>query len=84
MKRALKIFGIVVVVMLLAVITLPFLVNVNSFRPKLESELSAALGRDVKVGNLSLSILSGSVQRRTFRSPMIRHSAKMLSSAPRP
>ena len=61
MKRALKIFGIVVVVMLLAVITLPFLVNVNSFRPKLESELSAALGRDVKVGNLSLSILSGSV-----------------------
>ena len=47
--------------MLLAVITLPFLVNVNSFRPKLESELSAALGRDVKVGNLSLSILSGSV-----------------------
>ena len=33
----------------------------NSFRPKLESELSTALGRDVKVGNLSLSILSGSV-----------------------
>ena len=61
MKRALKIFGIVVAVMLLAVITLPFLVNVNSFRPKLESELSTALGRDVKVGNLSLSILSGSV-----------------------
>src|SRR5437763_14517370 len=61
MKRALKIFGIVVAVILLAVITLPFLVNVNSFRPKLESELSTALGRDVKVGNLSLSILSGSV-----------------------
>src|SRR5947199_6190402 len=61
MKRALKIFGIVVAVMLLAVITLPFLVNVNSFRPRLESELSTALGRDVKVGNLSLSILSGSV-----------------------
>ena len=61
MKRALKIVGIVVVVILLAVIALPFLVNVNSFRPKLESELSTALGRQVKVGNLSLSILSGSV-----------------------
>ncbi len=61
MKRILKIVGIVVVVILLVVIALPFLVNVNSFRPKLESELSTALGREVKVGNLSLSILSGSV-----------------------
>src|SRR5712692_8090375 len=61
MKLALKIIGIVVVVILLAVIALPFLINVNSFRPKLESELSTALGRQVKVGNLSLSILSGSV-----------------------
>jgi AsmA protein len=61
MKRALKIIGIVVAVILLVVIALPFLVNVNSFRPRLESELSAALGRQVKVGNLSLSILSGSV-----------------------
>jgi len=61
MKRALKIIGIVVAVILLVVIALPFLVNVNSFRPKLESELSSALGRQVKVGNLSLSILSRSV-----------------------
>jgi AsmA protein len=61
MKRTLKIIGIVVVVILLVVIALPFLINVNSFRPKLESELSTALGRQVKVGNLSLSILSGSV-----------------------
>lgn len=61
MKRVLKIVGIVVVIILLVVIALPFLVNVNSFRPKLESELSTALGREVKVGNLSLSILSGSV-----------------------
>ena len=61
MKRALKIIGIIVVVILLAVIALPFLINVNSFRPKLETELSTALGRQVKVGNLSLSILSGSV-----------------------
>jgi AsmA protein len=61
MKRALKIIGIVIVVLLLVVIALPFVINVNTFRPKLESDLSAALGREVKVGNLSLSILSGSV-----------------------
>ncbi|HEV3207879.1 MAG TPA: AsmA family protein [Terriglobales bacterium] len=61
MKRGLKIAGIVVAVILLILIALPFLINVNSFRPKLESGLSSALGREVKVGNLSLSILSGSV-----------------------
>ena len=59
MNRTLKIVGIVLVIILLAVIALPFLINVNSFRPKLESELSTALGRQVKVGNLSLSILVG-------------------------
>jgi len=59
--KALKIIGIVIVLLLLVAITLPFLINVNSFRPKLESALTEALGREVKVGNLSLSILSGSV-----------------------
>jgi AsmA protein len=61
MKRTLRIIGIIVAVILLVVIALPFLINVNSFRPRLESELSSALGRQVKVGNLRLSILSGSV-----------------------
>jgi len=59
--KALKIIGIVVVVLLLVAIAIPFLINVNSFRPKLELALTEALGREVKVGNLSLSILSGSV-----------------------
>lgn len=59
--KTLKIVAIIIAVLLVAVIALPFFINVNSFRPRLESELSAALGRSVKVGNLSLSILSGSV-----------------------
>jgi len=61
MKRILTIIGIVFAVLLIAIIALPFLIDVNSFRPRLESELTSALGRDVKVGNLKLSILSGSV-----------------------
>jgi len=61
MKRALKIIGIVVAVILVIAIALPFIINVNSFRPKLESTLTSALGREVKVGNLGLSILSSSV-----------------------
>jgi AsmA protein len=47
--------------LLLILLALPFLINVNAFRPKLESELTTALGRPVKIGNLGLSILSGSV-----------------------
>jgi AsmA protein len=61
MKTALKVIGIVIAVLIVAAIALPFLVNVNSFRPQIESRLSSALGRPVKVGNLSLGILSGSV-----------------------
>ena len=61
MKRAIRIIAIVVGILIVIAVALPFLVDVNSFRPKLESELTTALGRQVKVGNLSLSIFSGSV-----------------------
>jgi AsmA protein len=61
MKRLLKIVAIIVAVVLVAVVALPFLIDVNVFRPTIETDLSAALGRQVKVGNLRLSILDGSV-----------------------
>src|SRR5215813_7858115 len=62
MKTGLKVAGIIVVVIVLLAIVLPFLINVNSFRPQIESNISDALGRQVKVGNLSLSLLSGGVE----------------------
>ncbi len=61
MKRALKWIAIVVAVLVAIVLVLPFLINVNAFRPRIESELTDGLGRKVTVGNLSLSILSGSL-----------------------
>jgi AsmA protein len=62
MKPIVKIIAIVVAVLIVIALALPFMINVNSFRPQIESSLSTALGRPVKVGNLSLSLLSGSVE----------------------
>ena len=59
--RAVKIAGIVFAVVVVILIALPLLINVNSFRPKIESELTTAMGRQVTLGELSLSILKGSV-----------------------
>ncbi len=56
-----KILAIVVVVLLIVIIALPFLLDANQFRPQFESKLTGALGREVKVGNLKLSLLSGSL-----------------------
>jgi AsmA protein len=61
MKRALKIVAIIVAVLIVILIAVPFFIDANSFRPKLQSELTGALGRQVNVGNLSLSLFSGSV-----------------------
>ena len=61
MRRTLKWVGILVAVLVVAVVSLPFLINVNQFKPMLESELSTALNREVKLGNLKLSLLAGEV-----------------------
>lgn len=61
MKHALKIVGIVIAVLIVIALVLPLLINVNAFRPQIEQELSAALARQVKLGDLKLSILGGSV-----------------------
>lgn len=61
MKRVARVVAILVVVLLVVAISLPFLIDANQFRPRLEAELTKALGRDVKLGDLKLSILSGGV-----------------------
>jgi len=61
MKGKLRYILIAIAVIIVIVIALPFLISVNQFRPTIEQKLSTALGRQVQVGNLSLSILSGSL-----------------------
>ena len=62
MKRFLKILAIIIAILIVIVIVVPFFIDANVFRPRLESELTDTLGRQVKVGNLSLSLLSGGVK----------------------
>ena len=59
MKRFLVISGIIVGVLLLVIIAVPLFINVDSFRPDLEKKLSAALNRQVHIGKLDASLLSG-------------------------
>ncbi|MGC1374072.1 MAG: AsmA family protein [Candidatus Sulfotelmatobacter sp.] len=61
MSRGLKIAAIVVAAVIVILLCIPLFINANNFRPTLEADLTQALGRQVKVGNLSLSIFSDSV-----------------------
>ncbi len=58
MKRWTKILLSVVGLVVVGVASIPFFVNANTFRPSIETQLTAMLGRSVKFGDLSLSLLS--------------------------
>jgi AsmA protein len=60
-KRIAKWVGIVLGLLIIGLVSLPFLINVNQFRPTLQADLSSALGREVRLGNLQLKILAGEV-----------------------
>lgn len=61
MNKTLRIVLIVVGVLVVLILVAPFLIPVNSFRPAIEEKASAALGRKVQLGDLSLSLISGSL-----------------------
>jgi len=56
-KILLALAGLVV----LGVASIPFFLNANKFRPAIETELTTAIGRSVKLGDLNLSLFSGSL-----------------------
>ncbi len=61
MSSKLKWIGIAILALIVILFVLPFLIPVNKFRPTIEQKASEALGRKVNVGNLSLSLLRGSL-----------------------
>jgi AsmA protein len=61
MSRTLRIILVSAGIFILVLLIVPFLIPVNQFRPSIEEKASAALGRKVTLGNLSLSLFSGSL-----------------------
>lgn len=61
-SKGLKWAALVVILLVAAIIAIPFVIDVNRFRPEIEARLSNALGREVKLGNMQLSILSGGIR----------------------
>ena len=60
-KKTIWIIAGIVAAIFLVIVILPFVIDANQFRPRIQSELSASLNRKVGIGNISLSILSGGV-----------------------
>jgi AsmA protein len=60
-KRWFLIGVLVLAVLLFVVLLVPFIVNADSFRPTIESQLSGALGREVTMGKLSFSLMQASL-----------------------
>ena len=56
MRKVLIGLGVIVVIILIAVLTLPKFIDVNHYRPQIEAELEQRLGRDVSLGPMSLSL----------------------------
>src|ERR1700688_733085 len=61
MNRKVRNILIAVGIVILILVIVPFLIPVNQFKPTIEAKASAALGRQVQLGDLSLSLLTGSL-----------------------
>jgi len=60
-KKMLTIVAVLVAVLLLVILILPSLIDANRYKPEIQAKLGTALGRNVQIGNIKLSIFSGGV-----------------------
>ncbi|MDR1728782.1 MAG: AsmA family protein [Acidobacteriota bacterium] len=58
-KSKAKVVAAALAVVVFAVVALPFLLDADQFRPQIETWLSGALGRQVKLGKMRLALFSG-------------------------
>lgn len=62
MRRIVIVVCVVVGIIILGLLLLPFIVNVNRYRPQIQAELQQKLNRPVTLGTLSLRILPLSIK----------------------
>ncbi len=62
MRRIVIVVCVVIGIIILAILLLPFIVNVNRYRPQIQAELQQKLNRPVTLGTLSLRILPLSIR----------------------
>jgi AsmA protein len=58
-SRVVKVILIILALVIIAALALPFFLDINQFRPEIEAQLTKALGRNVKLGALKLSLITG-------------------------
>src|SRR5512146_2692228 len=61
MRQALIDLAILTALLIVAAPALPFFVDADSFRPRIESELRQTLARPVQISRLKVSLLAGGV-----------------------
>ncbi len=66
MGRKLKILLIAFIAIVVLLLVAPFLIPVNRFRPTIEQTASESLGRKVELGDLSLSLFTGSLTAKNL------------------
>src|SRR5438067_2371177 len=60
-RRTMLIVASIVGVLVLLALAVPFVIDIDRFRPRIEAQLKSSLGRDVNIGRLTLSILGGGI-----------------------
>ncbi|MCI0353119.1 MAG: AsmA family protein [Acidobacteriales bacterium] len=61
-RKLLIILGSILLALVIVAIALPFIIDVNRFKPQIEQQLQSALERRVQIGNVELALLSGGVK----------------------
>lgn len=61
-RKAIYTILIVIVVIFLILVITPFFIDADRFRPEIQQVLSEKLGRNVEIGHLSASLISGSLK----------------------
>ncbi len=60
-KRWIRVVLAAAVLVIVVLGLIPFFVNADTFRPKIQDELSSGLGRKVTLGHIGLSLFTGSL-----------------------